>query len=192
MKDQLSALVDGELELANASHLITAIKGGGEMSEYWSHYHLIGDTMRGDACMNQQFSARVMHLLNAEPTLISLDMARSHLPKLDSTADTIQSLQSPQIQDVESPNKSNLNKLGFNKPSFNKYWSIAASVAAVMFVGVMVLQLQLSGSEKMIPVEIAQGGTNETMEYLQAHQEAAPSGSAYYIQNASFKDNQQQ
>jgi sigma-E factor negative regulatory protein RseA len=63
------------------------------------------------------------------------------------------------------------------------FWSIAASVAAVMFVGVMVLQL--TQPEQLAPIEIAQ---SMPMEYLQAHQAAAPNGAAYYIHNASFTE----
>ena len=172
MKDQLSALVDGELETSNALHLITAIKAGGEMNEYWSHYHSIGDVMRGDTYFKQGFSARVMSLLESESTVIPLKFPKTinlsdHQQKDDSKSKLLENLSS--------------------RFHFNKYWSIAASVAAVMFVGLMVLQLQLNNADDLVPVEIAQSGS---MEYLQAHQEAAPSGSAYYIQNASFKDAQ--
>ena len=38
-----------------------------------------------------------------------------------------------------------------------------------------------------MPVEIAQSMPTE---YLQAHQAAAPSSAAYYIQNASFAETQ--
>ena len=177
MKDQLSALVDGELEITNSSHLITAVKAGGEMHESWSHYHLIGDVMRGDDFMTHHFTSSVMRLLDQEPTVIAPDLISANkAAKLQTTQDL-----------TTLPNFA---KLSSNKPRFNlnKIWSIAASVAAVMFVGVMVMQMQLSGSDELLPVEIAQSGS---MEYLQAHQEAAPSGAAYYIQNASFNDAQQ-
>ena len=67
-----------------------------------------------------------------------------------------------------------------------------------MFVGVMVLQQQVNESpeqlavvkaqqvaptEMLEPIEIAQSVPTE---YLQAHQAAAPTGAAYYIQDASF------
>ena len=177
MKDQLSALVDGEIELTDASHLITAVKSGGEMHESWSHYHLIGDVMRGDDLMNHHFSAGVMRMLDHEPTAITSDLIFANKSSKLEAINVLKTL----------PNSSNslIKKSLFNS---NKVWSIAASVAAVMFVGVMVMQLQLSGSEELLPVEIAQSGS---MEYLQAHQEAAPSGAAYYIQNASFNDTQQ-
>jgi sigma-E factor negative regulatory protein RseA len=64
-------------------------------------------------------------------------------------------------------------------------WSVAASVAAVMFVGMIVLQQQPQTAEELMPMEIAQ---NIPAEYLQAHQSLAPSSSAYYIQSAAFTE----
>jgi sigma-E factor negative regulatory protein RseA len=64
-------------------------------------------------------------------------------------------------------------------------WSAAASVAAVLFVGWMVLQQQGPGANDIAPVEIAQ---NLPSEYLLAHQALAPSSSAYYIQPASYSE----
>jgi sigma-E factor negative regulatory protein RseA len=64
-------------------------------------------------------------------------------------------------------------------------WSVAASVAAVMFVGMIVLQQQPQTTEQLMPMEIAQ---NFPVEYLQAHQSLAPSSSAYYIQSAAFSE----
>lgn len=64
-------------------------------------------------------------------------------------------------------------------------WSVAASVAAVMFVGLIVLQQQSQQAEDIMPMEIAQ---NLPAEYLQAHQSVAPSSAAYYIQSASYSE----
>ena len=64
-------------------------------------------------------------------------------------------------------------------------WSVAASVAAVMFVGWMVLQQQVQNGTDATPVEIAQ---NIPSEYLLAHQALAPSSSAYYIQPAAYSE----
>ena len=157
MKDQLSALIDGEFDVASAEHLITSIQSGGEMETCWQRYHLIGDAMRGDRYLSSDFSARVMSALDAEPTVLA--------PK-------------PAINNQVERKKSLLQS--------NQFWSVAASVAAVMFVGLMVLQQQLTGSEEMSPVEIAQA---LPLEYLEAHQAAAPSGAAYYIQNVNTNIN---
>ena len=68
-------------------------------------------------------------------------------------------------------------------------WSIAASAAAVMFVGWVVLQQQAPENANAAPVvEIAQ---NIPSEYLQAHQAVAPSSSSYFIQPAAYSENAQ-
>ncbi len=157
MKDQLSALIDGELDINDSEHLITSAKSGGEMKSCWAHYHLIGDSMRGDGVMSHDFSGRVMAVLESEPTVLAPNAAALSL----------------------HANKQS----GFKKST--KLWSVAASVAAVMFVGIMVFQQQFSAPEQLAPVEIAQSVPTE---YLQAHQAAAPSSAAYYIQNASFQN----
>ena len=169
MKDQLSALMDGEFDTESAEHLITSVKSGGELKSCWTHYHLIGDTLRGDigrggVQMSHDFSRRVMHALESEPTLLA--------PNGQNQA---------QISSKQSPYKTS----AYNTPRF---WSVAASVAAVMFVGVMVLQQQLNQPEALSPVEIAQSVPTE---YLHAHQAAAPSNAAYYIQTANYTEPKQ-
>ena len=64
-------------------------------------------------------------------------------------------------------------------------WSVAASLAAVFFVGWVVLQTQ--GAHDAVPAEIAQ---NVASEYVLAHQSMAPSSSAYYIQPAAYSESE--
>jgi sigma-E factor negative regulatory protein RseA len=165
MKDQLSALIDGEFDIASSEHLITSAKSGGELKSCWAHYHLIGDAMRGEVHMSHDFSHRVMSALEVEPTVLA-------------------------------PNATAATPISIKKPAYKttQFWSVAASVSAVMFVGVMVMQQQLNQpqqavavqvAEQLAPVEIAQSVPTE---YLQAHQAAAPSSAAYYIQTASYTE----
>lgn len=177
MKDQLSALIDGELDIESSEHLITSAKSGGELKTAWVSYHLIGDAMRGDKALRQDFTSRVMLAIEAEPIILLPKSALEN--KLDNSNVT-------SITSKKSAHKT------------SGFWSIAASVAAVMFVGVMVLQQQVNHSPEQIvmvnaekvapaevlaPIEIAQSIPTE---YLQAHQAVAPTGAAYYIQDASF------
>jgi sigma-E factor negative regulatory protein RseA len=177
MKNQLSALIDCELDIESSEHLIISAKSGGELKTTWATYHLIGDVMRGETPLRQDFTSRVMSALEAEP----IDLAPKEPLSIESSAINITSM---------------ITKKSAHKTS--GFWSIAASVAAVMFVGVMVLQQQVSYSpeqiimvktekvapaEALAPIEIAQSIPTE---YLQAHQAAAPTGAAYYIQDASF------
>ncbi|HEX5539478.1 MAG TPA: sigma-E factor negative regulatory protein [Methylophilaceae bacterium] len=71
MKDQISALMDGEQALSSSEHVYTALKAGGELSECWSTYHLIGDVMRGTTVMQADFYERLMQKLEAEPTILA-------------------------------------------------------------------------------------------------------------------------
>ncbi len=166
MKDQLSAMIDGELDVASAEHVIKATKAGGELKNCWIHYHLIGDAIRGDIGHNEvhtghDFSARVMGALENEPIIFAPNA------NINVSLDT--------------------NKGGATNVLGNsRVWSIAASMAAVMFVGVMVLQL--NQTEELAPLEIAQSVPTE---YLQAHQAVAPNGAAFYIQQASLTEPQQ-
>lgn len=72
------------------------------------------------------------------------------------------------------------------KPSLAKnkqvVWSVAASVSAVFFVGLLVLHQQ-SQEASVAPIEIAQA---VPAEYLRAHQSMSPSNAAYFIQPAAF------
>jgi len=72
------------------------------------------------------------------------------------------------------------------KPSLVKnkqvVWSVAASVVAVFFVGLVVLHQQ-SQEAGVSPIEIAQA---VPAEYLRAHQSMSPSNAAYFIQPAAF------
>jgi len=155
MKKQLSELMDGELDVEASEHLLTALKSKGDVKEAWKQYHLIGDAIRGDVDMQPDFSARVMAALDAEPTVLAINK-----------------------QATET-------KPAASKLKLPMFWSVAASVAAVMFVSMMAFELQLGGSEEMAPVEIA---NSLPIEYLQAHQSLVPSGSSYYIQSANFTE----
>jgi sigma-E factor negative regulatory protein RseA len=159
MKDQLSALIDGELEIDSADHLIASAKAGGELKQCWAHYHLIGDAMRGEMNTHHSLSSRVMGALENEPIVFAPNRLQERTDMVSAPETRLTATRS------------------------GKFWSIAASVAAVMFVGVMVLQL--NQTEELMPVEIAQSVPTE---YLQAHQAAAPNGAAYYIQTASFTE----
>lgn len=75
-------------------------------------------------------------------------------------------------------------------------WSVAASAAAVLFVGAIAMQQtgseqplqQQAAASEIAPVEIAQ---SLPAEYLQAHRAVAPSSAAYYIQPTTFSESTQ-
>ena len=119
MKDQISALMDDELAMDAAEHLITSVKAGGESAECWAVYHLIGDVMRGSPIFKADFHLRFMQALEAEPTALA--------PR------------------------------GITKKFFvrtPKAWPVAASVAAMAFVGWVVLQQQVQNGANIIDINI--------------------------------------
>lgn len=160
MKNQLSALIDGEFDIEESEHILTALKADGELKEAWKHYHLIGDAMRGSLEGTADYSANIIRAVEAEPTVLAVNKT---------------------VQVVVPVTKKQTNKTPV-------IWSVAASVAAVMFVGLMVFELQFGEQDNMAPVELA---NSVPMEYLQAHQSMAPSSAAYYIQSANYTESYQ-
>lgn len=71
MKEQLSALMDGELGMDASPHLYTALRKSDEAAECWSTYHLIGDAMRGDLSLKTDLQQRIMQQLEAEPVVLA-------------------------------------------------------------------------------------------------------------------------
>ncbi|MCB5191675.1 sigma-E factor negative regulatory protein [Methylobacillus arboreus] len=70
MKSQISALMDGDVALEDAEYLYTTLKSGGETTQAWADYHLIGDAMRGNPVFNPDFTERLMASLDQEPILL--------------------------------------------------------------------------------------------------------------------------
>ena len=91
MKEQISALMDGELAPNGSEHVFAAIKAGGEMAVCWSTYHLIGDVMRGSALLKPDFNERLMQQLESEPTVLAPHSRRTFIksPALWSAAASV-------------------------------------------------------------------------------------------------------
>lgn len=71
MKEQLSALMDGELDMDANPHLYTALRKSDEAAECWSTYHLIGDVMRGNLPLQMGLRSRIMQQLESEPVVLA-------------------------------------------------------------------------------------------------------------------------
>jgi len=68
MKEQLSALIDGDVCDDVQAHL-TRLGSDADFRRAWDTYHLIGDALRGDVSPN--LCARVAARLRAEPTVLA-------------------------------------------------------------------------------------------------------------------------
>jgi sigma-E factor negative regulatory protein RseA len=178
MTEQISALADDEVALEEAEHLMASMHSNSPAAEVWSQYHLIGDVMRGATALHPNFKQNLMAKIELEPTVLSPNAALIN--------------QSSVFQ-----------KTGETNIKMPVAWSIAASFAAVMVVGWIVLQTQVTNN--FAPIEVAQVVTTPATssllvsteqaaehaipaEYLMAHQASAPTASSYYIQSASYSE----
>ena len=156
MNEQISAMLDDEIAVEDASHLITAVQSNRQAAEAWSQYHLIGDAMRGTVMFSTDFKQNLMQKIDLEATVLSPNAALM-----------------------------NVKQHTLTKSKLPVAWSIAASFAAVMVVGWMVMHQQTQSSNELTPVEVAQ---SIPAEYLMAHQASAPSPSSYYIQSVNYAE----
>lgn len=163
MSEQISALMDDEIAIEDAAHLIGAMQSSKQAAEAWSQYHLIGDAMRSDIVFSRDFKQSLMHKLDLEPTVLA-----------------------PKTAQIMSHNESQF------RDKLPVKWTIAASFAAVMVVGWMALQQQVQpGSVPGATLEMASAEVNEQAipaEYLTAHRSSAPSTSSYYIQSVNYAE----
>ncbi|HSI45982.1 MAG TPA: sigma-E factor negative regulatory protein [Methylophilus sp.] len=113
MKQQLSALIDGEADVERCEHIFLAAKSTGEVAKAWQEYHVIRDVMREEYWVQPDMTSRIMAALSDDPVVLAP-------PRATAVPDT------NAVTQISS------------RPS--KYvWSIAASVAAAFFVGMFVL-----------------------------------------------------
>ena len=71
MKDKVSALLDGDLDEQATRKVFDDLKRDPDLRRDWEAYCLIGDVLRGDRDGSDDFVARVMANLDAEPTVLA-------------------------------------------------------------------------------------------------------------------------
>lgn len=162
MSEQISALMDDEIAVEDAAHLIAAIHNNKHAAEAWNEYHLIGDVMRGNTMLSSDFRDNLMQKLEQEPTILAPQAAQAGREAMAELKEKL-------------PAK----------------WSIAASFAAVMLVGWMALQQQVQPEGAAPAMTVAESEVLEPQipsEYLSAHQASVPSASSYYIQTVNYTE----
>jgi len=70
MREQISRLMDGDLEDAEADAVFRALKNT-EGLESWTCYHIIGDALRRNGAPIAGFAGRFAARLDAEPTVLA-------------------------------------------------------------------------------------------------------------------------
>ena len=69
--DRISAFMDGETRQHETEQVIRHLRQSGEHLESWHTFHLIGDAMRGDPMLPDDFTQRVRRQLEQEPTVLA-------------------------------------------------------------------------------------------------------------------------
>lgn len=77
MKQDISALMDGELCEDEAEVLLGRIKRQPEARQEWLTYHLIGDALRQPDCISGNMNTAFFERLHAEPTVLAPYRRRS-------------------------------------------------------------------------------------------------------------------
>jgi sigma-E factor negative regulatory protein RseA len=71
MKQEISALMDGELFEDEADSLLGRIKNNATIRKNWAMYHLIGDVLRQPEHIHSDLSAKVRERLRDEPIVLA-------------------------------------------------------------------------------------------------------------------------
>ena len=71
MKQEISALMDGELFEDEAENLLDRIKRDSDAHSDWEAYHLIGDVLRQPEHIHCGLSAKVRERMQDEPTVLA-------------------------------------------------------------------------------------------------------------------------
>jgi sigma-E factor negative regulatory protein RseA len=69
--DKISAWMDGELDEQQAQQQFSRLKHDADLRNCWDEFHLIGDALRGEFMLSQQFSQRLTDRLAHEPTVLA-------------------------------------------------------------------------------------------------------------------------
>ena len=71
MNQELSSLMDGELDEQEAGRAIKSCCGSLEMTQAWATYHVIGEVLRGEVVVQRASTMRLMAALEKEPTVLA-------------------------------------------------------------------------------------------------------------------------
>ncbi|CAN0241704.1 unnamed protein product [Phaeothamnion confervicola] len=69
--DRISAFMDGESGQTETRQTMQRLKQDDECCETWATFHLIGDMMRGDPVLRDDFMTRFQTLMKDEPTQLA-------------------------------------------------------------------------------------------------------------------------
>lgn len=175
MSEQISALIDGEVDDAQLTKRIEDVLSNKNAVNVSRDYQMIGDAMRGELASSDQLTQSIMEKIEQEPTVLSPN-AITQLPTQTDTSNSV-----------------------VTKKPIPRIWSVAASVAAVMVVGLFAINQEVAQPEASF-IAAAQTAPAKPVntptisrasiptQYLEAHRASAPSVGSHYIQAANFSE----
>jgi sigma-E factor negative regulatory protein RseA len=190
MSEQVSEMLDGEIEQSELAKRLSSMLSNKTAKAAYRDYQLIGEAMRGTYEYDDKLTQSIMDKIDLEPTILS-------------PSASIRSAEST-VADNELGNNVELIHSNNNVRFLPRAWSIAASVAAVMVVGLFVMNQEMHTFMDQPTMAIAQSdemtlnGVNQTPtaltptaipeEYLRAHRASAPSVGSHYIQAVNYTE----
>ena len=168
--DRISAFMDGEASQTETHQTLLRLKQNDECRETWKTFHLIGDVMRGDPVLWDDFTARLRARMEQEPALLAPRMMwrKSAHRSLSAAASLAAVAVVLTLVLTDNPLKS--------QPPI-------ATAPAPQFSAAQVAQTAL------IPRPVPAADQSRVNEYLRAHQEYSPStalqGVAPYVRTVS-------
>lgn len=144
LREQLSAFMDGELPSEECALLLKRVANNEELSVCWHHWHLIGDTLRGELTdeQTQQLAQRVNRALNASEA--------SEAPDVPQTSQT------PQTSPSSTRRHRGTRTAVSRRPRrwySRRSTAIAASVAVLGVAGLVgaLVSQQVGGGHVLVP-----------------------------------------
>ncbi len=69
--DKISAFMDGEAAPAETQQALQRLHNDEECRRLWNCFHLVGDVMRGDPVLREDFVERLRQRMSEEPTVLA-------------------------------------------------------------------------------------------------------------------------
>jgi sigma-E factor negative regulatory protein RseA len=69
--DKISAFMDGESAPTESHQILNSLKQDPDCRAVWSRFHLVGDVMRGESVLRDDFLERLRQKMDNEPTILA-------------------------------------------------------------------------------------------------------------------------
>ncbi len=182
MKNDLSSLIDGELDEASQQTLLLALREDSALRAAWSEYQLIGDAIRRTPHLEIDLTARIISELAHEPTVLAPATQASRLQSRQAESESAASrwIQGAMRVAAAVSGVAVVGWLALNTPSATDEKPTLASRSPA---------IQLASSAPTPPRDEAADQAEHMQPYLMAHQTYSPGnrfdGGAGYVRTVA-------